>query len=239
MEALMKAGMTTARSGLATLLAAILILGGCTTRNSDIPYAPSSFDVEPDSVFVSNPAYRLGPTDVVTVAVYRAPELSGDYRVDAAGNITMPLVGATNVQGMNLEEVTATLRESLGSRYYVNPDVTVSLKELGSQRVTVDGSVGRPGAYPLAGRSTLMQVVAMANGATPNANLRRVVVFRNIDGQRMAAAFDLRAIREARMEDPAIYGSDIVIVDGSDTRQLWRDVLSTIPVIALFRPFLL
>ena len=82
-----------------------------------------------------------------------------------------------------------------------------------------------------------MQVVALAKGTTVNANPRRVVVFRQIDGQRQAAGFDLTAIRAGRMEDPVIYGSDIVIVDGDNTRQLWRDILSGIPVFALFRPF--
>ena len=219
------------------LLVAILLLAGCMGRRSDIPYAPASFDRAPDSAIASSTAYRLGPSDIVTVNVYRAPELAGDYQVDAAGNINMPLIGATQVQGMSLAELDQALRQRLGERYYVDPDVTVSLKEVGSQRVTVDGSVGAPGLYPLPGRSTLMQVVALAKGTTVNANPRRVVVFRQIDGQRQAAGFDLTAIRAGRMEDPVIYGSDIVIVDGDNTRQLWRDILSGIPVFALFRPF--
>jgi polysaccharide export outer membrane protein len=79
----------------------------------------------------------------------------------------------------------------------------------------------------------------MARGTTQDANLRRVVIFRQIDGQRMAAGFDLRAIRTAQMEDPTVYASDIIIVDGSQTRQMWRDVLQTIPILALFRPLVL
>ena len=83
-----------------------------------------------------------------------------------------------------------------------------------------------------------MQAVALAGGAGTNANLRRVIVFRQIEGQRMVAGFDLEAIRHSEMEDPVVYPSDIIIVDGNETRQIWRDVLSTIPVLALFRPFL-
>lgn len=225
------------RAGAIALLAAALLLGGCMNRRGDIPYAPASFDRPPDSIFTATPEYRLGPADVVSVAVYRAPELTGDYRVDAAGNVNLPLIGAVQVQGQSLAEVGETLRRSLGERYYVDPDVTVSLKEVGSQRVTVDGSVGAPGLYPLPGQATLMQVIAMARGTSANANPRRVVVFRQIGGQRQVAGFDLTAIRSGQMPDPVIYGSDIVIVDGDDTRQTWRDVLSAIPIIALFRPF--
>lgn len=239
MELVDRSFRVTGAGKLLLLALSVLLVAGCAAgRTGSIPYAPASFNAPPDSIFASNPDYRLGPSDVVTVAVFRVPELSGDYRVDATGHITLPLVGQTRVQGMTIHEVSSALQERLGSRYYVDPDVTVSLKELGSQRVTVDGSVNAPGAYPLPGRSTLMQVVAMARGTTANANLRRVVVFRQIQNQRMAAAFDLEAIRSAEMEDPVIYGSDIVIVDGNDTRQTWRDVLSAIPVLALFRPII-
>ncbi len=53
----------------------------------------------------------------------------------------------------------------------------------------------------------------------------------------MAAAFDLQAIRRAEAEDPPIYGNDIIIVDGSQARQMFRDLLSAIPLIGIFRPF--
>ena len=219
------------------LLAALVMLGGCAGRTSDIPYAPSEFNVEPDSLFAANTDYRLGPTDLVTVTVFRAPELTGDYRVDESGNINLPLIGQTSVQGMTTTQAADALRQSLSARYYVDPNVTVAVREGTSQRITVDGSVQAPGIYPIPGRTTLMQAVAMARGTTPDANLHRVVVFRQIQGQRMAAAFDLSSIRSAEMEDPVVFASDIIIVDGSQTRQTLRDVISVVPVLALFRPF--
>jgi len=220
----------------ALVLLVLATLAGCAGRSSSLPYAPASFNTPPDQVLAENPDYRLGPTDVVGVTVFRAPEVTGDYRVDESGHIQMPLIGPTRVQGMTTTELAASLRQSLGSRYYVDPDVTVTLREAGSQRITVDGSVNRPGVYPVPGPTTLMQAVAMASGATQDANLRRVVVFRQIDGQRMVAAFDLRAIRNAEMDDPAVYASDIIVVDGSQTRQMLRDIISTVPILALFRP---
>lgn len=222
------------------MLFAGLALAGCApTRSSDLNYAPAGFNVQPDDIYAVNRDHRLGPSDLITVTVYRAPEVTGDFRVDPLGNIMMPLVGSIPVQGLTLTEVTAEIRRRLDGRYYVNPDVAVALKETPNRTITVDGAVGQPGVYPVIGRTTLMQAIAQARGATQNANLRRVVVFRQIQGQRMAAGFDLQAIRESRMEDPVLYPSDIVVVDGSDTRQMWRDVLQTIPIIALFRPLIL
>ena len=225
-------------AGALMLLAMSLALVGCASRGSDIPAATEAFNVQPDPLFPGAQNYRLGPSDLITVSVYRAPEVSGEYRVDGAGNIMMPLVGLRQVQGMTPEDLATALRKDLSKTYYVDPDVSVTVKESGSQRFTIDGSVSAPGAYPVVGRTTLMEAVAMAKGATGGANLRRVVVFRQIEGQRMAAAFDLHAIREAKMKDPVIYASDIIIVDGNDTRQMWRDVISTLPLVALFRPFL-
>ena len=77
----------------------------------------------------------------------------------------------------------------------------------------------------------------MARGVTQDANLHRVVVFRQIQGQRMAAAFDLESIRRSEMEDPVVYASDVIVVDGDNTRRMWRDIITTIPAIALFAPF--
>ncbi|HEV2866497.1 MAG TPA: polysaccharide biosynthesis/export family protein [Allosphingosinicella sp.] len=222
------------------LLGLALALAGCAqTRRSDIAYAPPSFNVPPDDMFAVARDHRLGPMDLVSVAVYRAPEVTGDFRVDQLGNLTIPLIGQMPVMGLTTTELSNELKRRLSATLYVNPDVSVALKETPGQTITVDGSVGAPGAYPITGRTTLMQAVALARGASANANLRRVIVFRQVGGQRMAAGFDLRAIRASQMEDPVVYPSDIIIVDGNDTRQTWRDVLSAIPILALFRPFIL
>jgi polysaccharide export outer membrane protein len=221
-------------------LAVSFVLSGCgASRRSDLAYAPPSFNVPPDDILAVARDHRLGPQDLVTIVVYRAPEVTGDFRVDQLGNLTLPLVGQIPVLGLTTTELTNEIRRRLSASLYVNPDVSVALKETPTQTITVDGSVSAPGVYPVNDRTTLMQAIAMARGATGSANLRRIVVFRQIGGQRQAAGFDLQAIRASQMEDPVLYPSDIVIVDGNDTRQTWRDVLSAIPILALFRPLIL
>ena len=222
-----------------TLLAASLALGGCArSTSSNIPYATKSFHVQPDPLFPEAQTYRLGATDLVQVTVYRAPEVSGEYRVDMVGNLTLPLIGATHVQGLTPAEAAEAVKKSLHGKYYVNPDVSVAVKEATSQRITIDGAVSKPGVYPMVGRTTLLQALAMANGPRGDAKLGKIAIFRQIDGQRMAAAFDLRAIRAAEMEDPIVYASDIIVVDGDTVRPAIRDAFLALPIIGLFRPFL-
>jgi polysaccharide biosynthesis/export protein len=228
--------------GGAALLALLLSLGACAGtayKRSDIRAPQPEFFAPPDQIFVTNRDHRLGPSDVVDVLVYRAPEFSGQFRVDDSGKIMMPLIGSFPVQGMTTTQLASDLRARLSKSYYVNPDVSVTLKESVSQQIVVDGSIGKPGAYPLSGRTTLMEAVARAGGVGPDSNLRRVVIFRTIKGERMVAAFDLAAIREARADDPEVFAEDIIIVDGSRTRQALRDFFMTLPIIGLFRPFIL
>jgi polysaccharide export outer membrane protein len=76
----------------------------------------------------------------------------------------------------------------------------------------------------------------MAKGTTEDANARRVAVFRTISGQRQAAAFDLTAIRRGEATDPQIYPGDIVVVDGSSVKAREKQILQSIPLLALFGP---
>jgi polysaccharide export outer membrane protein len=103
--------------------------------------------------------------------------------------------------------------------------------------VTVDGAVKESGAFPTVGPTSLLRVVALAGGTTEDANARRVAVFRTVGGQRQAAAFDLQAIRRGESPDPQIYPGDVVVVDGSAIKQNFKQVLQTLPILSIFRPF--
>jgi len=87
------------------------------------------------------------------------------------------------------------------------------------------------------GPISLMQAVALAGGASEDANTRRVAVFRQIGGRRQAAAFDLTSIRRGEMEDPRIYAGDIVIVDGSSVKAATKQFMNSMPLLSIFRPF--
>jgi polysaccharide export outer membrane protein len=97
--------------------------------------------------------------------------------------------------------------------------------------------VAQAGQYPVNGTISLIQAVALAKGTTEDANARRVAIFRTIDGQRQAAAFDLTAIRRGEAADPKVYPGDIVVVDGSKLKAAQKQILSAVPLLYVFRPF--
>ncbi len=224
---------------LALALAASAVLGGCANkRGGSIPYEPTGF-VAPDapSKIALDADYRISPLDTLKITVFQVPDLSGEFEVDLTGNIAMPLVGNVRAVDLTPEQLDQKLTQTLGQKYLQNPDVGVSITKSNSRMVTVDGSVRGPGVFPVNGPVTLMQVIALAKGTDENANPRRVAVFRQIQGQRMAAAFDLTDIRRGKAEDPRIYSGDIVVVDGSSVKAAQREILQTLPIFSIFRPF--
>lgn len=228
------------RDGLVLLLLAMaaLLLSGCATRGGPVPYDVPNFTApDADTLRVPASAQHIGPLDKLRITVFQVEDLTGEYLVNAEGRIAFPLLGDVEAQGRTPRQLADHLATRLGERYLRSPNVQVAIEEVREQTITVDGSVREPGVKTINGSITLMQAVALGRGVDADGNPARVVVFRTIEGQRMAAAFDLRAIRRAEAEDPPIYGNDIVIVDGSRARGLWRDALATFPIVALFRPF--
>lgn len=218
---------------------ALAMLSGCgARRDSNLSYNPTSFTA-PDALPVANTlaAYHLGVGDVVTVTVFNVDSLSGERQIDAAGYLNMPLIGTVAAVDKTSEELEKELTAKLGARYLQNPQVTVALKTAVARTVTVDGSVGQPGIYPVPDRTTLLKTIAMARGTAQGANPKKVVVFRQINGQRNAAAFDLTTIRDGVDPDPIIYANDIVVVDGKETSAAWLTLLQTIPLVSLFARF--
>ena len=193
--------------------------------------APDSAELAMD---LSN--YRVGPMDKIAVSVFGAPEMDREGTVDAAGNFSMPLAGTILAAGKTPDELASAIEDKLRGRYLRDPQVAVNIKEAKSQMVTIDGEVRQPGLYPVLGRMTLQQAVASAHGTSEAANIKNVIVFRTVEGRRMAAMFNLRDIRSGRLEDPQIYGNDIVVVGENATRKLLRDVALTFPLLGRFVP---
>lgn len=223
---------------LALALAPSILVGGCAdSRGGSIRYdrplaAPDEahFQVLPED-------YKIAPMDTLTVKVYKADELSGDYSVDLAGHISLPLVGEVEAANLTTDQLDDKLKQLLSTKYFEHPDVTVAIKESTAHVVTLDGAVNQAGRFPVSGQMTLIQAVALAHGTTPDANPKRVAVFRTIGGQRQAAAFDLAAIRKGEAPDPQIYPGDIIVVDGSKIKEAQKQFLQAFPLFAFFKPF--
>lgn len=212
-------------------VAAIGLLGGCTTVE-DAPRGEAAYAAIPPAPAVGMD-YRIAADDVLRIQVYHEPGLSlEDAQVTAVGMIRMPLVGDVSVAGLTASEASDVIAGRLGERYLVSPQVTLFVKKAVGRRVTLDGEVREPGLYPVEGRLTLLQAVAMARGPTRIAGLNQVVVVRQLDGQRQAAMFDLSAIRKGEAPDPEILPGDRVIVGLSRAKAILGGALLAVPALA-------
>ena len=158
------------------------------------PDAPAPLALDAD--------YKIAPLDTLNIMVFQVADLSGEYEVDLTGQIALPLIG--NVKAVDhdhgrarpgADRAASSARNICGIRTsrvggHANPAAASS------------PSTARSAARAcsrFAGQTTLIQAVAMARGTDDNANPRRVAVFRQVQGQRMAAAFDLVSIRRGQM----------------------------------------
>lgn len=230
-----------ARAGRAAVVVVLgLSIAACANkRGGSIPYEPVGFgrpDIE--AVPIIPISQKIGPLDTIDVRVFQVAELSGEHKVDLNGYINMPLIGKVLAQGKSSEELGQHLADRLGQKYLRSPNVNVMLKEAVARTVTIDGAVGLPGVYPIQGATTLIKAVATARGTTSESNPRRVVIFRNIQGKRTAAQFDLQSIRRGEATDPDIYGNDIIVVDGNTSRSAYRELLAALPVVGILNTFI-
>ena len=222
----------------AALAVAAFLLGACADRaGGPIPYNVPLTAPDAPRVASLESDYRIAPMDTVTVKVFKAPDMSGDYQVDLTGHISMPLIGEVEAANLTTAQLDQRLTEKLGEKYLENPDVAIGVKASTSRAVTVDGAVKQAGTFPIAGPTSLMQAVALAGGTNEDANAHRVAIFRTIGGQRQAAAFDLTAIRHGQAQDPQIYPGDIVVVDGSAIKEGFKRIMQSFPLFSVFRPF--
>lgn len=217
------------------LLIGFAAVAACTTA-PQIDTGLGSAQLLDQSSLASGPqTYLIGPADTLSIRVFQVEDLSFDeIQVDASGMLQLPLIGAVRAAGMTPADLSRDIEMRLGQQYLRNPNVTVTVTKAASQKVTVDGAVTKPGVYEMVGRTTLMQAVAMAEGPTNVADMRKVAVFRNVDGRRMVAVFDLQQIRSGRLTDPVLSGDDVVVVDTSTLQAALRDIVQALPGLAVF-----
>lgn len=181
-------------------------------------------------------AYKIGPRDVLEVTVFKVPDLSKVVQVSEAGTISYPLVGEVRAGGRTAREIEQDLTSTLGAKYLQNPQVSVFVKEYNSQRVTVEGSVKKPGVIPIQGGLSLIQAVALAGGFDEGAE-ETIILFRKSDGRQLVGKFDVSQIRSSRIEDPQLEPGDVLVAPSSDIKTGMTYFLKMLPL-ATLTPYL-
>jgi polysaccharide biosynthesis/export protein len=187
-----------------------------------------------------NPAdYKIAPLDVIEVSVFGVKDLDRTVQVSSSGMISLPLIKQVKAGGRTQAQLERDIAAKLEATYLQSPQVSVFVKEYNSQRVTVDGAVKKPGIFPTTGDISLLQAIALAEGLNELADPSGILLFRTVDNKRMAARFDLKAIRAGRVQDPILQAGDIVMVDQSSARTTLNDVKNVLPLSGLFQLLLI
>jgi len=205
----------------------------------ELPHGAASYAVmPPPDPSQEAAAYRIGPLDVLKVTVFQEKDLSFDQiQVDASGNLAFPLIGTVHAAGDTALELSNEIARELGKQYLVNPQVSVSVASSVSQNVTVEGDVKQPGVYAINGTETLLSALAQAQSPIDVAKLDQVVIFRDINGKRAGAVFDVKAIREGRVPDPQVLGGDVIVVGFDQVKGVFRDLFKAAPFFYVFQYF--
>ena len=110
----------------------------------------------------SSGEYRMTQGDYVALVVFNEPQLSGDFIVDDAGQILMPLLGAVRIGGLTQAEAQKLIQDRLADGILVQPTVSLRIKEY--RAVSIFGNVKKPGSYPFHFGQTVRAVIAIAGG---------------------------------------------------------------------------
>lgn len=216
-----------------------LAIAGCSTgptaRVGIVDSTPSAALGQEDYSAKESETYTLRPSDVVSVTVFREPDLSiENVPVGADGNLSLPLLGSVRVDGMTTRDLERTVTERLAQKDLIDPRVSVNVMQFGSHLVTVEGSVEKPGMYPFKPGTRLSGAISLAAGLKREAKLSEVAVFRQTGRGMAVAKFDYGAVRAGTMLDPVLLPSDRIVVGTSGLSLFWQDLLKALPAFALF-----
>ena len=145
--------------------------------------------------------YVIGIEDVLNVVFWRDKDMSADVVVRPDGKITLPLINDIVAAGLTPEQLRLAVSKE-AEHYVEEPAATVVVKQINSRRVYITGEVGKPGPYPLAGPTSVLQLIAMAGGLREYANKKNIVIMRNEPGKGpQAIRFDYASLAKSKKLD--------------------------------------
>lgn len=146
----------------------------------------------PAPAATDDPTYKIGAQDVLRIDVWREDQFTRTVPVRPDGKITLPLLNDVQAVGLTPMELRDVIAEQL-KKYVTNPQVTVSVSEINSKRIYVNGEVNKAGAYQLLPHMTVLQALSGSGGFTAFARIKRIYILRSVDGKPVKIPFDYKA----------------------------------------------
>ena len=161
----------------------------------------------------ADPNYVIGAQDVLDINVWKEPDVSRTVPVRPDGKISLPLLNDVQAAGLTPAQLAAQITESL-KKYVTNPQVTVIVTTINSQRVYILGEVTRPGAFPLIPGMSVLQALSSAGGFTQFAKVKSIFVRRIENGKETKYPFNYKEVINGKKpeQDILLKAGDTIVV---------------------------
>lgn len=161
----------------------------------------------------TSPSYVIQPGDVLDIQVWKEPEVSKTIPVRPDGKISLPLVNDIQASGLTAGVLTNDLTQRL-KKFISDPQVTVMVTQINSQRFYVMGEVTRGGTYPLVPGMTVLQGLSGAGGFTPFANPKKIYILRDEGAKQVKYPFNYKDVVKGKNQDEniALLPGDTIVV---------------------------
>lgn len=156
-------------------------------------------------------SFIIGVGDSIDITVYRNDDLKKSVKIDSSGRIMFPLIGDVQAAGKDIFQLRDEMQKKL-SKYLVDPQVSINVSAVQSQKVMVLGEVNNPGILTLDSDTSVMEAISKTGGMTQDAKLSNVLLIRKGSGKPTVAVLDLnKAFKEGDLsQNMALQGGDIV-----------------------------
>jgi polysaccharide biosynthesis/export protein len=177
------------------------------------PVAATDSGGAPQKTATSDPNYVIGGQDVLDISVWKEAELTRVVPVRPDGKISLPLLNDVQAAGLTPTQLAAQITDSL-KKFVTNPQVTVIVTQINSQRIYILGEVTRAGAYPLLPNMTVLQGLSSAGGFTQFANLKKIYMFRTENGKQVKYPFNYKDVISGKQPDENVVlrAGDTIVV---------------------------
>ena len=191
---------------LALLLACVLLSLGLTAQVSSGSGAQVNAGAQTAPGQSANPAgtkahddnFVIGNDDMLAINVWKEPDISRSIPVRSDGKISLPLVGEVQAAGRTPLKLEQDIASKL-KNYISEPEVTVIVQQINSQKFNILGQVARPGSYPLTNAATVLDAIAIAGGFRDFAKKKSIYVLRqNADGTQTRLPFNYKEVIQGK-----------------------------------------
>jgi polysaccharide export outer membrane protein len=207
---LTKVGIWCAEAMAVLLLCAVLV-GSVSAQSA--PAAAPAAGAETSAAKAHDDSFVIGNDDVLAINVWKEPDISRSIPVRSDGKISLPLVGEVQASGLTPLKLEKDIAEKLKS-YISEPEVTVMVQQVNSQKFNVLGQVARPGTYVIANSPTVLDAIALAGGFRDFAKKKSIYVLRHSASGESRLPFNYKEVSQGKnmAQNVKLQPGDTIIV---------------------------